>query len=152
MKDIQMEISQPTDSDGFALLKCSYCGEYFKLKPKDVESDQVLYIWCPSCGLINDSYITDEVLELALNMIENKAMELIYSEFKKMSKRYNTKHLSFKVGKKPKEKPETPIMSRIDELEIQKYKCCNTKAKIKPLIKYTMTYCPICGVNYYEYK
>lgn len=87
MSNIQMEISQPTDSDGFALLKCSYWGEYFKLKPKNIESDQVLYIWCPSCGLINDNYITDEVLDLALNMIEHKAMELIYSKFKKYLKR-----------------------------------------------------------------
>ena len=51
---IVKEIAIPADNDGFALLQCNLCGEFFKLKPSDVQSDEVLNIWCPVCGLISE--------------------------------------------------------------------------------------------------
>ncbi len=45
MGDVQMEISVPTDNDGFVLLRCSLCGEFFKMKPSEMEADDVIEIW-----------------------------------------------------------------------------------------------------------
>ena len=70
---IVKEIAIPADNDGFALLQCNLCGEFFKLKPSDVQSDEVLNIWCPVCGLISDGYFTQDVIDLALKMATNIA-------------------------------------------------------------------------------
>ena len=69
---IVKEIAIPADNDGFALLQCNLCGEFFKLKPSDVQSDEVLNIWCPVCGLISDGYFTQDVIDLALKMYDSK--------------------------------------------------------------------------------
>jgi hypothetical protein len=33
MSDSTFEISIPADNDGFVLLQCPYCGEFFKITP-----------------------------------------------------------------------------------------------------------------------
>ncbi len=152
MGDIQMEISIPTDNDGFVLLQCEWCKEFFKLVPNEMESDEVVEIWCPCCGLRGNEYFTEEVIELGMKMVKNFAMDTIFSEMKKWERKFNGKGISFKAGKKPHEEDELPIVSVIDNLEIQKYNCCKKEAKIKPLIKMCGSYCPYCGVAYYEYK
>lgn len=45
------EISIKSDNDGFILLQCSLCGEFFKLLASDLNDDSTLNIWCPYCGL-----------------------------------------------------------------------------------------------------
>ena len=71
--EFQFGISIPTDDEGYVLLKCEHCGTFFKGTPSDIQDDGVLNIFCPSCGLISESYITDDVLELAKNMTKNKS-------------------------------------------------------------------------------
>lgn len=143
---ISLSISIPTDDDGYVLLQCPKCGEYFKLTLADCKSDDIFQIWCPYCGLVSESYFTDEVKELASTMVKNLAIDLIYTEMKTFERQLNSKYLSFKAGKKPERDPELPIVSKIDTLEIQTYKCCNKSAKITPSAKIIGTYCPFCGV------
>ena len=64
--EINMTISIPTDDDGYVLLQCEHCGTYFKGTPSDLKDDGVFNIFCPSCGLISENYVTDDVLELAI--------------------------------------------------------------------------------------
>ena len=144
---IVKEIAIPADNDGFALLQCNLCGEFFKLKPSDVQSDEVLNIWCPVCGLISDRYFTQDVIDLALKMATNIANDLLFDSLKDMQKRFNGGFISMKISKKPDREIESPIVSGIEALEIQKYKCCKKQAKIKPLVKIFGSYCPYCGVN-----
>ena len=82
--EIHMEISIPTDDDGYVLLQCEHCGSYFKATPSDIEDDGVLEIFCPSCGLVSENYATEDVIELALAMAENVAMDMVYDTLKKM--------------------------------------------------------------------
>ena len=82
--DFSMTISIPADDDGYVLLQCPNCGTYFKATPSDVQDDGVLELFCPSCGLAGESYITEDVLELAIAMTKNKAMDMIHKEFKKI--------------------------------------------------------------------
>lgn len=145
---IVKEIAIPADNDGFALLQCNLCGEFFKLKPSDVQSDEVLNIWCPVCGLISDGYFTQDVIDLALKMATNIANDLLFDSLKDMQKRFNGGFISMKISKKPDREIESPIVSGIEALEIQKYKCCKKQAKIKPLVKIFGSYCPYCGVKY----
>ncbi|MGH4049762.1 MAG: TFIIB-type zinc ribbon-containing protein [Clostridium sp.] len=148
MGDVQMEISVPTDSDGFVLLRCSLCGEYFKMKPSEMEADDVIEIWCPCCGLKSENYLTDDVIELSLKMAKNVAMNMIFDEMKRWERQFSSNTLSFKAGNQSEKEAETPIVAGVEALEIQKYRCCKREAKIKPLIKMCGSHCPYCGVKY----
>lgn len=147
MNDIKIEISIPTDNDGFILLQCQLCGEFFKLTPGDAKADDVIEIWCPSCGLKSENYLTANVIELAMKMTENIGMDMIFKEMKKMERQIKGSGVTFKAGKKPRPKAENPIISGIESLEIQKYNCCKRQSKIKPIVKLSGSYCPFCGVS-----
>lgn len=150
--DQEMEIQIPADNDGFILLQCSLCGEFFKLTVDDIESDDLIEIWCPTCGLKSEDYLTEDVIELALKKVENASMDMLFKEMKKWELKFNGNGMEFKAGKKPKKKKEDPIISVIQALEIKKYECCKREAKIKPILKLIGSYCPFCGVNYYGNK
>ena len=77
---VTFEISIPSDNDGYVLLQCENCGEYFKCTPQDVESDEILNIYCPSCGLISESYFTEDVIQLANAMITNYIQDTLYAK------------------------------------------------------------------------
>lgn len=149
--EIHMTISIPTDDEGYVLLKCEHCGTFFKETPSDIQDDGVLNIYCPSCGLVSDSYITEDVLKLAINMTKNLVNDMIYDAFKDLE-RHNKKNsmIKIKAGKRPQHESEEPIRSGIEALEICTFSCCHRTAKIKPLLKMTGAYCPFCGVKNYE--
>lgn len=147
--EFNLEISIPADDDGYVLLQCEHCGTYFKISADDDENDEILHVFCPSCGLISDSYVTEDVLELAEKMVHNVAMDMIYDAFKNLE-RNNNRFIKFKAGSKPNHEPESPIHSGIEALEIAEFSCCRRNAKIKPLLKITGCYCPFCGVKNYE--
>lgn len=150
MSNITRKISIPTDDDGYVLLKCSECGNYFKITPSDCKDDGILSIYCPSCGLSSENYITEDVLQLAMTMTQNMVMDLIYDEMKKCERQFSKGCITFKVGKKPRLEPENPIQSGIEALMITHFHCCNRNAKIKPLLRLSGCYCPFCGVKEYE--
>lgn len=148
MGDKFFEIQIPTDIDGFVLLKCQYCCEFFKLIPDEMQSDDVIEIICPSCGLKCENYLTDDVIELAVKKSNNIALEMINKEFKKMEKKFKNGMFSVDYKQLSKKEIENPILLGIDALELQKYNCCKKSAKIKPLYKIISSYCPYCGVKY----
>ena len=148
--EFSMTISIPTDDDGYVLLKCPKCGTYFKVTPADLQDDRLLELFCPCCGLTSDSYITEDVLELALAMANNRVMDMIHDEFKKIERQTRNSMIQFKAGKPPKHEHENPIRSGIEAMEVVSFPCCKRTAKIKPLLKITGCYCPFCGVKNYE--
>jgi hypothetical protein len=149
MSDVQFSISIPSDEDGYVLLQCPNCGEYFKLTPHDYEDDGVLEVFCPACGLAGDSYITDDVRNLAHVIVSNYANDLIYNKLKKMEKSFGKGIVTFKAGEKPTAEYESPIRSVIDALMVTNFSCCHRTAKVKQLLKITGCYCPFCGVKNY---
>lgn len=144
---IQVEI--PVDNEGFVLLQCPFCGEFFKLKPSDSQAEDVIDIWCPSCGLQADNYLTDDVIELALNTLRNHVIDSLYKEAKKLERKTKNKgnSLRFKAGKRPRHVKENSIVYAIDTLEQEYYRCCCREAKIAPIYKSVGSYCPFCGVR-----
>ena len=144
---IKFEIEIPSDNEGFVLLKCEFCGGLFKLKPEDFESEIIFNIYCPNCGLTCEDYITEDVLELSQKIIENKVEEMLMKKLKEMEK--SSKGL-LKVTKNGfKKEYEQPIMLSIDTMQKKLYKCCKKEAKIKPILKFSGSYCPYCGVKDY---
>lgn len=150
--EIVMQIDIPEDKEGYSLLRCNICGEFFKCKPKDVVADEVLIIHCPGCGLISDDYFTDDVIDLAMNMAENAAMDIVYEELKRLERSTKGSFLQIKPGKKPHRNSEEPIRSGIENLKEAYFRCCKRSAKIKPLLLMTGCYCPFCGVKEYDIK
>jgi len=152
MSDITFEISVPSDNDGYCLLQCPTCGEFFKLEPSDYKDDGILEIWCPSCGLVGENYITEDVLELGMAIVQNYVTNLIYDEFQKLERKFKGGFVTFKAGPKPRPKFENPIRSGIEALVITQFPCCKRSVKIKPLLQITGCCCPFCGVKNYEIK
>ena len=149
--EFHMTISIPDDDDGYILLQCEHCGTFFKATPSDIEDDGVLHLFCPSCGLTSENYVTEDVIELAMKMAKNKVNDMLYDMFKDLE-RHNRRNsiIKFKAGKRLKHEAEEPIRSSIEALEVTTFQCCRRTAKIKPLLKMTGAYCPFCGVKNYE--
>lgn len=145
-------IAIPSDDDGYILLQCEHCGEYFKVTANDIQDDRVLNIYCPACGLESDSYITEDVIELAEAMATNYAQDLIYDELKKLEKQTGRSPIQFKIKSKPEYLYENPVRSEIEALQIVSFPCCHRRAKIKPLLKMSGCCCPFCGVKIYDFE
>ena len=147
----EFKISIPTDNEGFVLLQCSFCGEYFKLLGSDVNREDTLNIWCPYCGLNGRNFAPEEAEYNVIKVAKNEINELIYNMFKDIERENrNNKNITFKCGKSPEKEIVSPIKVRVDNLEIKQFKCCGTVAKIKPLSIGCGSYCPRCGGIDYE--
>lgn len=144
-------INIPTDVDGYALLQCSYCGSFFKLRPSDFEDDGVLFVHCPTCGLISENYATQDVLKYAEAHSMNIMEDIIGKEMKRLTKGLfkNSNLISVKMKVKKECHYEKQIHSSIDSLSIENYRCCNKTAKIKSMLKMVSSHCPFCGVIQY---
>lgn len=151
-EDFNVTIDIPTDDEGYCLLKCEHCGTLFKAFPSDVKDDAVLRVFCPSCGLTSENYLTEDVIELAMNIMQNRMNDMIYDIFKGLEKQSKNSLLKFEAGHKPKHQSEEQLRSGIEAMEIVEFPCCNRTAKIKPLLKMTGCYCLFCGVKNYEVK
>lgn len=150
MDEINVEIELPVDEQGFCDVKCNNCGENFKLYPNDINDDRVLFLYCPACGLQISNFLSEGAFELAQIKLHNKANEFIYNQLKDIEKNFKNSLFSFDAGKKPDAIYERHLTSNIDSFEKIKYLCCKKEAKIKPLLKFTGSYCPFCGVKYDE--
>ena len=152
MENFKIKVDVPVDQDGYALLQCQHCGEFFKISASDAKDDRILKIYCPCCGLTSDTYVTDEVIALAEVKIQNRYDMAIYDELKKLERSTKNSFIKFKAGPKPRLRYEEPLYSKIDTTEEVYFECCKRFAKIKPLLKTTGCYCPFCGVKEYEPK
>lgn len=143
---VTFEISIPSDNDGYVLLQCENCGEHFKCTPHDIESDEILNIYCPNCGLISETYITNDVIQLANAMITNCIQDTLYDFSKKIERQFShNKFVKYKAGCKPIKLYEPTIYSTIEDLVEYNYRCCARSAKINHLLKMSVSFCPFCG-------
>ena len=115
----EFQIAIKSDEDGFILLQCSLCGEFFKLLASDLNEDSNMNIWCPYCGLNGKKYYTQEVLDIGLKISQNEINRILYQSFKDFeSSTRNNKLMTFKCNKKHQDEGIIPIKPRIENLEI----------------------------------
>lgn len=149
MSEIVFKIHVPSDDEGFVPLLCSFCSGSFKLSTEDFQSDDVIYIFCPYCGLQNEEndLLTDEVLEQA-HIIAQNYMNSIINEFVDgLEKSFRgNRHISFKHGKKLGMEDDKVLFER-KEMEIVQPTCCKKPVKTNPLEASFGIYCPFCGVK-----
>lgn len=149
---LKVEIVIPSDEEGFILLKCGYCGNFFKIPAQDLNNDTILNLYCPCCGLISDNYLSGDVIYLAQAIINNYGNDIIYDAFKDLGRISKKGVFQLKIENIPQHESENFIKTGIEALEIATFDCCNKNAKIKPLLKMTGCYCPFCGVKEYDVK
>jgi len=137
-------ISIPCDNDGFFLLRCPKCGEYFKLLPSEFQDDAVENISCPQCGLMSDSYVTQDVINLAMAKTTNMASDMLDKTFKDLERSTRNSMIKFKTTK-AKKVDEIPIRSSVEAFETIQFECCGRSAKLRSILAYCGAYCSYCG-------
>ena len=143
-------VTKPSDINGFSSFKCSLCREEFKLSTYEVQEDDVLELFCPSCGIPSNisSYYTDDIKEHAAALVEMEIKKLLNDTFKGLEKSARSnKHVKFKAGKPLVAKQPKPLYET-DDLDEIEFLCCSKKARVTTLAKAGVSpYCPYCGVN-----
>jgi hypothetical protein len=56
-----------------------------------------LELFCPACGLAGENFITEDVLELAMAIVQNYATDLIFDEMKKLERKFKKGVVTFKA-------------------------------------------------------
>lgn len=150
MEETYFEIKIPCDSDGYVLLRCPHCGELFKLTAEDIESDEIFDIYCPSCGLTADNFLTQDVINLALAKTGNFAMDAIDQQLQAFAKKNSNSLVHFEVNADREREPEPPVREAIEALQITMCRDCGQKAKISPALVMSAHTCPLCGIGQFN--
>lgn len=150
MEETSFEIRIPCDDDGFILLRCPHCGELFKLTAEDIESDETLDIYCPSCGLGDSNFLTQDVIDLALAKTSNYAMDAITQQLQAFAKKNSNSLVRFKVKANREREPEPPIRTAIEALQIATCHDCGREAKVSPALAMSAYTCPLCGIGQFN--
>ena len=142
---LTMRIDLPADADGYVELECPHCGARFGLSSEDFESDEVVAVRCPACGVAADSFVPDEVIELAQDMLLNQIQGTIYDEFKRLEQKTKGKAVQFKAGRRPKKEYEGDLVSGFDPFLVAYCSDCGRGVKIPSLLVMSSFVCPCCG-------
>lgn len=150
MEETRFEIRIPCDDDGFILLRCPHCSELFKLTAEDMESDETLDIYCPSCGLCANNFLTQDVIDLALAKTSNYAMDAIAQQLQAFAKKNSSGLVRFEVKANREREPEPPIRAAIEALQIATCHDCGREAKVPPALAMSAYTCPLCGIGQFN--
>lgn len=150
MEETRFEIRIPCDDDGFILLRCPHCGEMFKLTAEDIESNETLDIYCPSCSLSDSNFLTQDVIDLALAKASNYAMDAITQQLQAFAKKNSSSLVRFEVKANREREPETPIRAAIEALQIAICHDCGREAKVPPALAMSAYTCPLCGIGQFN--
>lgn len=143
--DNDFVIKIPLDVDGYWSMQCPRCKGKFKAYSNQFNEAYVTDLFCPLCGLSSnkDHFLPQEVIDHALTLVQNKAMNHLYKSMKKMSRRMRKSLIQIDV-KKPKEE-ELNMLKENDDLHEVIFHCCNVKLKVNFIDAMTILYCPVCG-------
>lgn len=131
-----MQVSFPTDSDGFFSQECPSCGQRFKVIFGEGSEEPISY--CPYCGFNGkDCWYTPEQVK----HIEAVAVNAVVApELKKLERQ--SKGI-FKINMNSDwQKPSPPPMDAEDPFDIIRFPCCNETVKVTP---HEQLFCIICG-------
>lgn len=144
---MEEKISIPTDSEGYYSLECPYCKERFKAFAGDVDEEDTLELFCPSCGLVgdNNSFVSEEVIKYAQTLAMNYMKQELNRTFKKTNRSMKKSGISFDFKKMKEEQPNE--LMEDESLEQVEVHCCDKIIKVHADQTRETIYCPFCGVN-----
>ena len=144
--DNSMTISMPLDEEGFMMMQCPRCGDFFKVTSKDYEADDVEELWCPICGLKGNSFWPTEIIELARAKALNRVIGDLEKEITNIGTSTSRQSLiSLKITVRSEHKREGEVLPAVDAFEKSKCGFCGRVTKLKPLVKYVGAFCAFCG-------
>jgi Zn finger protein HypA/HybF involved in hydrogenase expression len=142
----EMEITFPTDEDGYTGRQCPHgdCGRYFKvLFGTGIQADVPCI--CPYCGheAPHDEFFTNEQIEYVNSMALNKVSGWLFGELKKLEMKPDPRAM-FSIGVTVEGSP-VPI-SYYSEKDLEQTVTCE-KCDLHYAIYGAFGYCPDCGVH-----
>lgn len=141
-----LSISIPLDEEGYMLMQCPVCGDYFKVRSEDYEADDVGELWCPMCGLKNDSFWPDEVVELAKAKALNQLMGDFEKEIAGIGRTLARQpFMKMTVSSHFDSEREGEMLPAVDAYEEVACRFCGRKEKLRPLPRYVGAFCAFCG-------
>lgn len=150
MDNLRFNISIPSDEDGCVLFQCPNCGELFKVAVDEYESDSVLDIHCPLCGLISDNFFTPDVIGLALSKTANVVVPELEELLKKELGEMNNGLVSFSLKTNHEKEPEIPIRQAVEALQKVTCKDCKRISKVSSALAMSSYTCPYCGIGQFN--
>lgn len=147
-KNIKFNI--PIDNEGFITLNCPHCNFAFKLEFSIANDENVIILYCPSCGLSSypNNFIPLKILKHAETLISNEMKNILNDFTDNLEKTFKkNKYVSFKKNKNFKIEIPEPLFETNHELETLELNCCNSKVKALKANILTGIYCPYCGVK-----
>lgn len=150
MDNLRFNISIPSDEDGYVLFQCPHCGELFKVAVDEYESDSVLDIHCPLCGLISDNFFTPDVIDLALSKTANVVVPELEELLKKKLGEMGNGLVSLSLKTNHEKEPEIPIRQAVEALQMVTCKDCKRISKVSPALSMSLYTCPYCGIGQFN--
>lgn len=144
MIKIPMNLSVPTDDDGFITFQCPSCSSRFGLNGEEFKDKDCPHLFCPSCGIEHASGDFLETIDEIKKQIEVATINAFTKELERSFK--NNKNISVKAGKPLKVEVEN-TSTETGELEIADVACCQSIIKVESLVKELGIYCPFCGLS-----
>lgn len=144
---MNFNIEIPTDSEGFYSLECPHCRERYKVSSIDIDAEDTIELFCPSCGLSGEKsdFISKDIIEHAETLALNYATQEIFNAFKKTNNKRRGFGISFDMKKPMQQQPK--LLKEDEKLEKIELYCCDKVIKINIDHKVSNVYCPFCGVN-----
>ena len=137
-----MEVSFPTDADGFLSQECPSCEQRFKVLFGEGSEEPIGY--CPYCGHHGHQcwYTSEQV-----NYLQAVAVSTtVAPELKKLERQLKSASTGFlKIGTNVDiAKPGAPPMESDDPFDIVRFPCCNETVKVNRISR---LFCIICGME-----
>lgn len=150
MDNLRFNISVPSDEDCCVLFQCPHCGELFKVAVDEYESDSVLDIHCPLCGLISDNFFTPDVIDLALSKTADVVVPELEELLKKELGEMDNGLVSFSLKTNHEKEPEIPIRQAVEALQKVTCKDCKRISKVSPALVMSSYTCPYCEIGQFN--
>jgi hypothetical protein len=137
-----LEVSFPTDTDGFLSRECPSCEQLFKVVLGEGSEQPISY--CPYCGYNGqDCWHTrqqvDYIQAVAMNIALGPELEKLERQMKGLSKGFLKIDMKSNLPKPPPAPMETD-----NPLDILRFPCCNETIKVTP---HDHHFCIICGTE-----
>lgn len=137
-----MEVSFPTDADGFLSQECPSCEQRFKVVFGEGSEEPISY--CPYCGYKgNDCWYTQEQVDHMQAVATSVALGPELKKLERQLKRAPKGLLTIDM-KSDLPEPSAPPMETDDPLDIVHFPCCNETVKVT---RHERHFCIICGME-----